>query len=267
MTMSVRSPGDQPRLRQMEQLAARRDRSAMRLASGKRVATAADDPAGLAMARRLEAAVRSGAAGERNLADGQGLARTAEAALQGSQDDLARMRELTVQAANGTVSAADRDVIQQEYDQLAAQLDQTAGGTSFAGRSLLDGSAAGAAAVVVSDGEGGEHALDLPDTRAAALGVAGRPVDAAATRQALDAASAQLAATRGRLGAADGSLGRHARQLGAAGDAAEAARSRIEDVDVAQAVAEQTRDRILHSLQVSGQRLGNARRPSLDWMG
>lgn len=267
MTLSLRSHEELPTIHRMEQLASRRDRTSRQLASGKRIATAADDAAGLAIASRLTAAVRGSAQGQRNLADGQSLVRTADGALQSSQDGLARMRELTVQAQNGTLSDQDRAVIQQEYDQLADQLDQTAGGTGFAGRTLLDGSSSGAEAVVVRDGNGGDHALDLPDARAAALGVAGRSVTDAATMQALDDASAQLASARGRLGSADNALERHSRQLGATGEALEDARSRIEDVDVAKAVAEQTRDRILVGLQVSGLRAGRSQRHLLDLMG
>ncbi|MBL8754023.1 MAG: hypothetical protein JNK15_12055 [Planctomycetes bacterium] len=265
---SIRSHGDHTRLRQMEQLASRRDRTARRLASGKRLAGAADDPAGLAIATRLAAGERSAAQGGRNLADGQGLVRTAEASLQSSQDALGRMRELSVQAQNGTLSTDDRQTIQQEFDQLAAQLDQTAAGAQFAGRPLMDGSMSGGQAAVVTDGAGGDHAVDVPDLRAAALGVAGLAVDAPGTLAAIDGASARVGEVRATLGAADHTLERHGRQLGAAGEALEAARSRIEDVDVAQAVAEQVRDRILLGLQVSGQRVaGSAPRRLLDLMG
>jgi flagellin len=265
---SIRSQGDHGRLRQMEQLAARRERNSQRLASSKRIATAADDAAGLAIANRLAAGARSAAQGERNLADGQGLVRTAEASLQSSQDGLARMRELSVQARNGTLSSEDRQTIQQEFDQLAAQLDQTAAGTTFGGRSLLDGSASGGQAVVVTDGAGGDHTVDVPDLRSAALGVAGLAVDAPGTLAAIDGASARVGEVRAALGTADNTLERHGRQLGAAGEAFEAARSRLEDVDVAQAMAEQVRDRILLGLQVSGQRVaGSAPRRLLDLLG
>src|SRR5262245_3037376 len=218
MTMSIRQ-ADGPRLRQMEQLASRHEGRSRRLATGKRIATAADDPAGLAIATRLAAAVRSGLQGERNVADGQSVARVAEGALQSSHDTIARMRELTVQAQNGTLSDGDRQAIQQEYDQLAEQLDQTAGGTTFAGRTLLDGSAGGANAIVVDDGAGGGQRIDLPDAGAQALGVAGRSVADPATIAALDGAAERLSSARARLGAADESAGHHAAQLAAAAEA------------------------------------------------
>lgn len=253
MSFSIRSGGDDGRLRQMELLQSRQLQSSKRLASGKRIATAADDAAGLAIAQRLSAAVRSDNQGVRNLQDGQGLAQTADGALQGSQDNLARMRELSIQAGNGTLSSADRQTIQQEYDQLAAQLTQTAGSTSFGGRALLDGSASGADAVTIDDGTGSPQSVALPDAGATTLGVAGLDVSSPATLAALDAASAALSQTRTQIGAFHSALSRQSDRLGASAEASEAARSRIEDVNVAQEVADLTRSRILMSMQLSGQ--------------
>ena len=241
----------------LTELAARSQRNSRQLASQKRIATAADDAAGLAIAKRLEAAVRGAAQGERNLQDGQSLVRTADATLQTSSDTIARMRELTIQAQNGTLSAADRDAVQQEYDQLAAQLDQTAGGSNFAGQSLLDGSASGTDAIVLTDGSGNETTIDIGDASAAALGVAGRSVADPNTVAALDQAAQQIAVERARLGATDNALANQQESLAAARIAADEARSRIEDLDVARAIAERTRDRILGDLALAGQREDN----------
>ncbi len=257
MSFSIGSGGDDTRLRQMERLQTRLLQGSQRLASGKRIATAAEDAAGLAIAQRLSAAIRSDEQGQRNLADGLGLAQVAEGALQSSQEDLVRMRELSVQAGNGTLSSVDRQAIQQEYDQLAASLDQTAGSSSYGGRALLDGSASGAGAIVLDDGSGNPQAVPLPDARAATLGVAGLDASDPATATALDAASAALTSARTQLGAFGSGLSRQIGRLGAASEATEAARSRIEDVDVAQEVATQTRDRILMSMQLRGQTLAN----------
>ena len=176
MTLSIRATTSEAQKRYLEQVAELQKRNQEKLASGKRIARAADDAAGLAIAKRLEAEVASAEQGGRNLADGRSLARTADAALQSSQDTVARMRELSVQAQNGTLSDSDRATIQQEYDQLAEQLDQVAGGTDFAGQTLLDGSLQGTGAVVITDGEGGDTALEIQDAGAAALGVAGLDV-------------------------------------------------------------------------------------------
>lgn len=208
------------------------------------------------------------AQGERNVADGQSLVRTAEASLQQSQDTLARMRELTIQAGNGTLSASDRGALQAEYDQLSAQLDQTAGGTSFGGKTLLDGSAGGQGATTITDGGGGDTVVDLPDVGATALGVAGQGVADPAAIAALDAAAERLGQLRSRLGATDNSFARQQEQLAAARVGAESARSRIEDADPAGELSQLIRDRILMSLQEAGhRRAGETTRHAIDRMG
>lgn len=268
MTTSIGSAagGDRPRL--TEQLAERLRRGAQRLASARRVATAADDPAGLAIARRLEARERSTAVAERNVAEGQNVVRTADSSLQTSQDVLARMRELTIAATTGTMAPVDREAIQREYDQLAAQLDQIGESVTYGGRPLLDGSAQGAEAVVIRDGDGGERSLPLPDARSQALGVSGRDVTASGTASALDAASDTLAMARARVGAADSGSSRQSEQLAAARVAAADSRSRIEDADVAQEVALTTRDRLLLGMQLTGQRrAAGTERRLLDLLG
>lgn len=251
MSLSFPGPASSSALRALQQTSTRLDRTFAQLGSGKRIASASDDAAGLATALRFSAQVLSYAQGERNLADGRDLVQVADGALQGSQDAIARMRELSVQASNGTLSTADRATLQDEYDQLAQQVTQTAGGTQFGGRALLDGSASGGGAVQITDGQGGSTAIDIPDLGAAALGIGGLDVGDPATRQALDAASAQVSSVRGQLGARDAQFERSASALGNARANTAEARSRIEDVDVALSVASLTRDRILQSLQLA----------------
>lgn len=256
MSLSIQSTSSDGAQRALQRGRDRLERTMAHLATGKRIATASDDAAGLAIAQRLSAQVHGMAMGERNLADGQSLARTAEGALQSSHDAIGRMRELSIQAQNGTVSAADRATIQGEYDQLAAQLDQTARGTTFAGRNLLDGSASGAGAPVITDGSGGDTAIDIAAADAASLGVGGLDVGDPATLQALDAATAQVSASRSELGAVDTRFVHQSAALAVGRENAEAARSRIEDVDVAKEVATLTQERILQSLQLSGVKTG-----------
>ena len=260
MSLSIQSSSDGLRQRHLEQLAELQQRNQERLASGRRIARASDDSAGLAIAKRLEAVVRGTAQGERNVADGQSVVRTADASLQSNQDAISRMRELSVQAQNGTLNASDRDTIQQEYDQLAAQSTQTAGGTNFGGRTLLDGSVGGDEAIAITDGQGGSTDIEIGDASAAGLGVQGLNVADPNTLAALDAAQGSLASERARLGALDNTFSRQQAQLSSARVNAEEARSRIEDVDVARAVADSTRDRILTDLTLAGQRISDSSR-------
>jgi len=258
MRLSINSQNTGPQQRFLELLAARRERRQQQLASGKRIAQASDDAAGLAIAKRLEAAVRGSEQGQRNVADGQSLLRTAEGSLQSSQDAIGRMRELSIQAQNGTLNDGDRAIIQQEYDQLSAQLTQTAGSTTFGGQALLDGSLDGAGAISITDGAGGDTEVAIRDASAAALGVEGLNVADPATLTALDSAQEMLSSERARLGALDNSMASQQQQLATARVNAEEARSRIEDLDYAKAMAESTRDQILQSMNIQGQRISNA---------
>jgi flagellin len=230
------------------------DDSFRKLAAGKRITRAADDAAGLAIASRLGALAQSLQTGQRNLADGASIARTAEGALASTADSLARMRELAVQAQNGTLNASDRAALQEEYDQLAAEVTRVAEGTSWNGRALLNGDLSGSGAVQLADGQGGSGTkitIAVGDHRAAALGVAGLGVGDAATLGALDQALERVSASRAQLGAVSNRIEASSRSLAGAHESLEAARARIEDADVASQAAELTRQQILQRGQVS----------------
>ncbi|WP_275662045.1 flagellin N-terminal helical domain-containing protein [Laribacter hongkongensis] len=111
-----------------------------RLSSGLRINSAKDDAAGLAISERMTAQVRGLDQARRNANDGISLAQTAEGALSGLGENLQRMRELAVQAANDTNTASDRQTIQKEIEQLKSEIDRVAQTTEFNGQKLLDGS-------------------------------------------------------------------------------------------------------------------------------
>jgi flagellin len=111
-----------------------------RLSTGKRINSAKDDAAGLAIASRMNAEVRGMNVAIRNANDGISLAQTAEGALGEVSNMLQRMRELAVQAANGTNSSTDRAALQAELAQLVAEVDGVSKSTTFNGVQLLDGS-------------------------------------------------------------------------------------------------------------------------------
>ena len=111
-----------------------------RLSSGLRINSAKDDAAGLAIANRFSAQSQGMAIATRNASDGISLAQTAEGALQETTDNLLRMRELAVQSANSTLSAADRTALDTEFNQLVAEIQRVATSTTYNGLNLLDGS-------------------------------------------------------------------------------------------------------------------------------
>ena len=116
--------------------------SMARLASGKRINSAADDASGMAIASRLTAEIRGTNMAIRNAADGQSMINTAEGAHEEITNLLQRMRELAGQAANDTNSTADRTSIGSEITQLKAEIDRIANTTTWAGIKLLDGNTA-----------------------------------------------------------------------------------------------------------------------------
>jgi len=124
-----------------------------RLSSGLRINSAKDDAAGLAISTRFESQIKGLAVAIRNSGDGVSLAQTAEGALGSMIDSLQRIRELALQAVNGTNSASDRAALQAEAEQQLEELSRTASATNFNGVKLLDGSFESAIQVGVNAGE------------------------------------------------------------------------------------------------------------------
>jgi flagellin len=116
------------------------DVSLQRLSTGFRINSAKDDAAGLQISNRLSAQVSGLNVATRNANDGISLAQTAEGALQQSTNILQRMRDLSLQSANGSNGAGERKALNQEVTQLKNELDRISNTTSFGGKKLLDGS-------------------------------------------------------------------------------------------------------------------------------
>ncbi len=114
-----------------------------RLSSGLRINSAKDDPAGLQIADRLTAQINGYRQGSRNLNDGISVAQTMEGALDESKNMLQRIRTLAVQAANGTYSDDDRRAIDIESVELCSEITRIAKATTFAGTPILDGNSGG----------------------------------------------------------------------------------------------------------------------------
>lgn len=116
-------------------------RTAMeRLTSGKRINSAKDDAAGLSISNRMTSQIRGINQAVRNANDGISMIQTAEGALDETSNILQRMRELSIQSANGTFSSGNRQTINAEVKQLTAELDRIAKETEFNGLKLFDGS-------------------------------------------------------------------------------------------------------------------------------
>ncbi|WP_444543983.1 flagellin N-terminal helical domain-containing protein, partial [Polymorphobacter multimanifer] len=145
-----------------------------RLSTGLRINSAKDDAAGLAISQRMTAELRGLKVASRNAQDGISLAQTAESAMSSVSNSLQRMRELSVQSANGIYSATDRAALQVEVKQLIDEIDTVASRTNFNGIKRLGGSAK--SLLVQTGSRAGETVrLGIGSARAGSLGTGRTP--------------------------------------------------------------------------------------------
>ena len=210
-----------------------------RLSSGKRINSAADDAAGLAIVNSMTSQIKGMQQGVRNANDGISLAQTAEGALNEVTNMLQRVRELAVQAGSDTYADTDRDNIQAEVDELTAQIGQVVTNTEFNGVQLFDGSVA---TVTVLAGANDADTVDITLDDLTALtsggGAAGSfdvtGTDGTAARAALtdiDADIESISTTRATLGASQNRLQSAVNNLTNVSTNLTDARSRIQDTD------------------------------------
>ena len=212
-----------------------------RLSTGKRINSAKDDAAGLAIATSMSSQIRGMGQAIRNSNDGISLAQTAEGSLNEVTNMLQRVRELATQSASGTYQdATDRAYMQTEVDALTAQIDQVITNSTFNGVQLFDGSTA---AITVQSGANAADTVDLVmadlTTLAASGGAAGSydVSTAAAANALLDPATGidveinAISSARASLGAGQNRLETVVNNLTSNVTNVSDARSRIEDTD------------------------------------
>jgi flagellin len=225
-----------------------------RLSSGLRIATAADDAAGLGVSERMRSQIRSYAVAGRNAQDGISLAQTAEGAMQEISNNLTRMRELAVQAANGTLTTTDRATLDTEFQALITEIGRVASDTTFNGVALLDGTTSSLDIQVGID-SGDTISVGLASSTTSALGIGGLGVTsttlASAALATIDTAINTVSTNRGELGAAQNRLNSVVASISNVRENLSAAESRIRDVDVAAETADLTRNSILQQAAVS----------------
>jgi flagellin len=214
-----------------------------RLSSGLRINSAADDAAGLAIAERLDAQTRGMNVAIRNSNDAISMAQTAEGALGVISSNLQRMRELAVQAANGTNTTTDITSISAEYAQLDAENQRVIGGTTFNKQNVLQ-------AVNLNFQVGANTTANDQiniTTAAAATTNAGAITAATATAQitAIDADIDTITNLRGTWGAAQNRFQAVISNLRVGAENSAAAHGRIVDADYAMETANLTRAQVL----------------------
>ncbi|MEM0951093.1 MAG: flagellin [Cyanobacteria bacterium P01_H01_bin.74] len=228
-------------------------KSMEKLASGFRINKAGDDAAGLALSENLRAQIRGSQKALDNTQDGINVLNISDGALQTVTDNLQRMRELAVQAANDTYSATQRTSMQTEYDQLASGITQIASAAEFNGINLLDGTSTLTNLQIGANTTVGVDTFNVStvfaDSRAAALGVGAGSLannaNALTAITALDTAINTVNTRRGIIGASVNRLEATASNLAISVENLSSSESRIRNVDVAMESANLSKYQIL----------------------
>ena len=236
------------------------------LSTGKKINSAGDNAAGLAISTRMSSQIRGLDAAIRNANDAISMVNTAEGALDEITAMLQRMRELGVQAATGTTDSADRTYLQAEFAALRTEIDRIADNTKWNGRNILDGSAggsAGASTVAFGIGQDGTAAQALSTsfgnfsatTSGALSGLASKVITGTTIASAIATSASAVAeidivigdvsSQRATFGAVSNRLTHAVDNLTNVKTNSEAARSRILDTDYASATSELARTQII----------------------
>lgn len=210
-----------------------------RLSSGLRVNSSRDDAAGLAVASRMEADARGLTVALRNAADGISFGQTADSALGTVSEILQRMRELSVQSLNGTISDTERGYLNSEFTQLQTQIADLQGAATLNNRSVFS-------TFSFQVGTTSAQTLSGTFTSVAVTGLAvSTSAAAGAALSSIDNALASVANNRAQAGGVMGALQFRMQQIEASRENQYAARSRIMDADFAAETANLTRVQIL----------------------
>jgi flagellin len=235
-----------------------------RLASGLRINSAKDDAAGLAISTRFDTQIRGLTVAQRNANDGISMVQTAEGGLDETVQNLQRIRELAVQAANGSNTNADRSLLQSEVNQRVSEITRIASDTQFNGLAVLDGSLGSGVAFQVGANAGQTISIDFNSTmNAAGLGISGISISSAGGASAalatIDGALSQVNAFRADLGAVQNRFESTINNLGTNIENLSASNSRIVDADFAAETAKLAKANVLQQAGISVLAQANAR--------
>jgi len=238
---------------------AKQQSSLEKLASGTRIARAADDAAGLAISEKMRADIRSLRQDARNANDGVSMVQVAEGGMSEIGNILTRFRELSIQAASDTIGDKERGFINKEFTQLRGEIDRIASSSEFNGRKLLVGEGYGLEIQVGLNNSPEQDRFKFDTQKlnvtTKALGV--EDLNTATKEQAqenlakIDSAITHLSENRSEVGALQNRLQSSIANINVYDENLSAARSRIYDVDMASETSELTKSNILNQAGVS----------------
>lgn len=226
-------------------------KSMLRISTGYRINSAADDPAGLAISEKMRAQIRGLNMASKNIQDGISLVQTAEGALNETHAMIQRMRELAVQASNDTLTDSDRQQLDLEFQELKKEIQRLSKDTEFNTRTLLNGDYSTNGLKIQAGANAGQTIeLFINDMGAGALGL--DATTSIATRDnannaisSMDEALKRVSSERSRLGAYQNRL-EHAYNANVnTAENLTAAESRIRDADIAKEMMNMVKSQIL----------------------
>jgi len=230
-----------------------------RLASAKRISSAADDPAGFSIAQTLQAEIGSSLAAGRSSNLGVSMAQVAEGAASTVQGQLSRMRELSVQASSGTINDSQRQIISEEISSIQAEINRVGESTEFNGQHLV--SSDSTMGVQVGPNAGDQVDIEFSELSTAALGVDSVDVSTQGGAQAaldqIDAALQDVNSQRANYGVSENRLESAISNLYERVENTESARSRIEDADYAWETALKAQNQLKQDVSISIQAQAN----------
>ena len=236
-----------------------------KLSTGKRLNFAKDDAAGSAIAMRLESEIRGLAVSSRNASDGQSLIDTADGALKEVHSMLVRMRELAVQAQNGTLQASDKSALDVEFQALETEITRISDSTSWGGIKILDGSAT-AAGISFRVGAADNVTHVIPDMAASAatIDIAGlTSVNDSGAIAGLDTAIGNVSSERAKLGAVSNRLDSTVANLDQIRVNLTSSKARIMDADFALETSNLAKGQILQQAATAMLAQANASKQSV----
>ena len=223
------------------------------IASGKRINSAKDDAAGLAIAKRLQREEVGLNVGAQNAQSGIGVLNVADGALGGISDYLQRIRELAVKSMNGINSPSDKQIYQNEINQLKDGIQSLAKDTSLNEQTLLDGSMADM--TLATNPSGGGMKIQMANSTLEALGIADLDVTSDNfSLDSIDKAMDMVSMQRSSLGASTNRL-EHTYNYNQSSSLSQlSSRSRLEDLDIPKAVSEKKKKELLFQYSIMAQK-------------
>lgn len=223
------------------------------IASGKKINSAADDASGLTIAKKLESQSKGLEVGASNAKDGIGVTNIADQALSSIGDSLQRIKELGIQAKNTAVySPSDIGAMQDEVNELLGHIEQVAVGTEYNTMKLLDGNMADMDMATNPDGSG--MSIKMQSSTLASLGIEGFDLTQDFDLDAIDKAIEKVSSSRSSLGASANGLEAAYSYGKNSAIQTTGALSKTEDLDMAKAVSEQKKNKVLDDYKTLAQK-------------